>query len=192
MIYVLFIDNLPDSIAAENDAGDVRGFEGELEFEEAWPEYLHIIPIVKKPEFNLDHKKRVAVREIEKAANEYQSKIIGTTDSLRAERFKLNLLAAHALISSTATAEQTAMLQNQLDANVITQHPQITGMSLNQFAQWIVNFEKIAVLGSGLIEKVLILGRAAIWNAESSAEIAQIKANLRAQAESEFAALLSG
>jgi len=192
MIHILFIDNLPDSFADENAIGDVRKFADEIEFLEAWPEYSEIITPPKKPEFNLEHKKRVAVREIETVANQYQAKIIGTDDVGRAERFKLNLQAAKAIQAGTASPAQIASLQMQLDANKQTGHPIIQSMTLADFAAWIVDFEQLSFKATGLIEKVLTLGRAQIMNAESSAEISAIKLQLRELAAAEFAKLING
>ncbi len=133
--------------------------------------------------------RKQAIELIEQKANEFHALIVGTNDSRRAERFALNLELAQKLIAGSASAVEQQALQMQLDANQQAAHPVLTGKSLQQFAQWIVQFKDFTTLGSGLIEATLIKGRAAINAAQSIEEIEQIKAQLAQLAQAAFTQL---
>lgn len=135
---------------------------------------------------HLDDVKQQAIALIEQKANEFHALVVGTNDPRRAERFALNLELAQKLIAGTATAVEQQALQMQLDANQQAGHPILTGKTLQQFAQWIVQFKDFTTLGSGLIEATLIKGRAAVNAAQSIEEIEQIKAQLAHQAQAAF------
>lgn len=130
--------------------------------------------------------KAAAIRLIEQKANEFHALVVGTNDPRRAERFALNLELAQKLLAGTATAIEQQSLQMQLDANQQAGHPVLSGKTLEQFAQWIVQYKDFSTLGSGLIESTLIKGRAAINAAQSIDEIEQIKAQLATQAQTAF------
>jgi len=134
----------------------------------------------------LDLSKNAALELIEQKAGEYHAKIVGTADKSREARFALNLECAKKMIAGTATDAEQQMLQLQYDANKAAGHPVISKITLQQFAQWIVNFESITTLGAGLIEATLIKGRAAINAAQRVEEIEQIKVQLAAQAQAAF------
>ena len=133
--------------------------------------------------------KAAAIALIEQKASEFHALVIGTNDPRRAERFALNLELAQKLIAGTATAVEQQSLQMQLDANQQAGHPILTGKTLQQFAQWIVQYKDFSTLGSGLIEATLIKGRAAVNAAQSIEEIEQIKAQLAQQAQAAFTQL---
>ncbi len=135
---------------------------------------------------HLDYSKKVAVEIIERKANEFHALVVGTADKSREARFALNLELAQKLIAGTATAIEQQSLQMQLDANQQAGHPVLKGKTLQQFAQWIVQFQTYTTLGSGLIEATMIKGRAAIHAAPSIESIEQIKAQLAAQAQAAF------
>lgn len=135
---------------------------------------------------DLDDVKAAAIALVEQKAGEFHALIVGTNDPRRAERFALNLELAQKLLAGTATAVEQQALQMQLDANQQAGHPVLTGKTLEQFAQWIVQFKTYTTLGSGLIEATLIKGRAAINAAQSIESIEQIKAQLAAQAQAAF------
>lgn len=140
-------------------------------------------------ELELDAAKAAAIALVEQKANEFHALIVGTNDPIRAERFALNLELAQKLLAGTATAIEQQSLQVQLDANQQAGHPVLSGKTLEQFAQWIVQFKTYTTLGSGLIEATLIKGRAAINAAQSVEEIELIKQQLAEQAQAAFGAL---
>jgi hypothetical protein len=137
-------------------------------------------------ELILGHYKQQAIEQIEQKANEYHALIVGTDDLRRAERFALNLELAQKYLAGTASVVEQQALQMQLEANQAAGHPLLTGKTLQQFAGWIVQFKTYSVLGSALIESVLIKGRAAVNAAQSINEINSIKANLAQEAEIAF------
>lgn len=130
--------------------------------------------------------KSMAIEIIEKSANRYHTIVVGTPDKNRETRFALNLELAQKLLAGTASAVEQQTLQVQLDANQQTGHPVLSGKTLEQFAQWIVQYKNFSIIGSGLIESTLIKGRAAINAAQSIEEIEQIKQQLAAQAQASF------
>ncbi len=133
-----------------------------------------------------------AIRRISDKANGYQRQIIGTEDADRAKRFEMNLKAAKSLLAGIANEAQTSMLQLQLDANEFAGHSLIKDMTLEQFAGWIVSYDDIATKAIGLIENVLIVGRAQVNNAGSVEEIDAIIKQLAKQAEEQFQLLVAG
>lgn len=135
---------------------------------------------------HLDDVKQQAIGLIEQKANEFHALVVGTADKSREARFALNLELAQKLLAGTTSAVEQQTLQMQLDANQQAGHPILTGKTLQQFAEWIVQYKDFSTLGSGLIESTLIKGRAAINAAQSIDEIEQIKAQLAAQAQAAF------
>lgn len=142
---------------------------------------------LEKPEsvlsLELAQAKQSAVNGIEQIANQYHARIVGTADRNREARFALNLEAAKKVLLGTATDIEQQMLFLQLEANQQAGHPVLVGKTLEQFAQWIVDFEKITMLGAGMIESTLIKGRTLVNAASSMDEIGQIKATLAQEAE---------
>lgn len=134
----------------------------------------------------LDAAKAAAIALVEQKASEFHALIVGTNDVRRAERFALNLELAQKLLAGTANDIEQQALQMQLDANQQAGHPVLSGKTLEQFAQWIVQYRDFSTLGSGLIEATLIKGRAAINAAQGIEEIEQIKLQLAAQAQAAF------
>lgn len=130
--------------------------------------------------------KTETIKLIEQKANEFHALVVGTNDKNREARFALNLELAQKLIAGTATAIEQQALQMQLDANQQAGHPFLTDKTLQQFAQWIVQFKEYTTLGSALIETTLIKGRAAINAAQNIEQIEQIKAQLAQQAQAAF------
>ena len=63
---------------------------------------------------------------------------------------------------------------------------EIADMDLDQFADWIIEYETLTLLGAGLIESILITGRAAVWKANSQAEINAILGGLVEQANTAY------
>lgn len=145
---------------------------------------------LEKPQSLLDKELQAAkfdaINLIEQKANEFHALVVGTADKSREARFALNLELAQKLLAGTASAIEQQALQMQLDANQQANHPILTGKTLEQFAQWIVQYKDFSTLGSGLIESTLIKGRAAINAAQSIEEIEQIKLQLAAQAQAAF------
>lgn len=140
-------------------------------------------------ELILEYYKQQAIEQIVQKANAYHTLVVGTDDKNRETRFALNLELAQRLLAGTATAVEQQALQVQLDANQYAGHPVLKGKTLQQFAQWIVDFKDYTALGSGLIEATLIKGRAAINAAQSIEEIEQIKAQLATDAQNAFTQL---
>lgn len=135
---------------------------------------------------HLDDVKQQAIGLIEQKANEYHALVVGTADKSREARFALNLELAQKLLAGTASVVEQQALQMQLEANQQAGHPVLSDKTLEQFAQWIVQYKDFSTLGSGLIESTLIKGRAAINAAQSIEEIEQIKQQLAAQAQAAF------
>ncbi len=133
-----------------------------------------------------------AIRRISDKANGYQRQIIGTEDADRAKRFEMNLAAAKALQAGIATEAQSDMLKLQLDANKYAEHPVLKDATLDEFAQWIVGYDDLTTQAIGLIENVLIVGRAQVNKAQSVTEIDAIIKQLAKQAEEQFQLLVSG
>lgn len=123
--------------------------------------------------------KRKVIRQIELTANEHQHKALGTPDPAREMRFRFNADSAKAILNGTATTEETVMMQTQLDANIYAQNPLIAHKTLMEFAQLISDLHALMLIASGVVEKVLIMGRADVRVATTKAEIdeAMIKFN---------------
>lgn len=132
---------------------------------------------------HLEDIKQQVIEQIEQAANAYHARIVGTMDRNRETRFALNLAAAKKVLLGTATDIERQMLFLQLEANQQAGHPVLVGKTLEQFAQWIVDFEKITMLGAGMIESTLIKGKALVNEAKSIDEVEQAKVTLAQEAE---------
>lgn len=191
MIYVEFYKDNPVFILPEDydQSGfdDVREFENIETFKKAWPHFK--IPAPRKD--NMPQARREAIKELKEFLNGYQEKVVGTDDTYRFERFRMNLLAARAYLNDTASDAQETMLQSQLDANKAAQHPLIKDMTLQQFAEWITAFHDIIVIGSAFIECMLINGRAQIDAATTKAEIKTIMAALKESAETQYQSVMA-
>lgn len=136
----------------------------------------------------LQHK-REAIRKIEKKANEYQSKVVGTNDNFRSLRFQFNAEAARHYVSGTAADYHTSMLQMQLDANIAANNQPYASLDLATFAAVIVGLERIMFMGVGLVEYVLITGRSYVNEADTAAEIDEALERLSVEAEEKFTAI---
>ncbi|TXH70681.1 MAG: hypothetical protein E6Q85_07850 [Thiothrix sp.] len=127
--------------------------------------------------------KTETIKLIEQKAAEFHMRIVGTNDKTREMRFALNLECAKRLLAGQASISDQQMLQMQWEANQAAEHPVLKGKTLAQFAQWIVDFEKITMLGAGMIEATLIKGRALINTAQTIDEVEQVKIQLAQEAE---------
>lgn len=127
--------------------------------------------------------KTETIRIIDQKAAEFHMRIVGTNDKAREMRFALNLECAKRLLAGQASVSEQQMLQMQWEANRAAEHPVLKGKTLEQFAQWIVDFEKITMLGAGVIEATLIKGRALVNAAQTVDELEQVKIQLAQEAE---------
>lgn len=187
MIYIEFHEDKPIGQVAEKiDGFDIRSFKSKTTFLNKYPDF--IFPV--RSNNGLDQYKREAILRVSKKADEYQEKVVGTNDSARFERFKVNLKAAKAYLNDTATSEQASCLNIQLITNKAVGHPVIVDFDLKQFAEWIVSFEKVTILGSAYIESVLIEGSVRINAAESKDEVDNIISELSVKSEEKFNELM--
>ena len=197
MIYIEFRENKPlfaltemtmEEYSYRSKYEDIRAFESMEVFSEQYPDFK--IPVPRKDK-KMPQLRREAIRRIQKKANEYQEQVVGTNDDYRFQRFRLNLESAKAIVAGTATSYQESMLTQQLDANIAAEHPVVKDLDLAGFANWIIAFELVTVLGAGYIESVLITGAALINTAESSAEIEAILEQLAIDAEVKYQELIA-
>lgn len=102
----------------------------------------------------------------------------------------MNLESAKKVLAGNASETERQMLQLQLDANQQARHPALMGKTLEQFALWIVDFEKIMLLGAWVIVSTRVKGIALTNSAKSVDEVKQIKATLAQDAERPYQGLI--
>lgn len=122
--------------------------------------------------------KEFVISDIESTLDANHAQIVGTTDPSREARFALNLACAKKLLAGGATPTERQMLQLQLEANQQAKHPVLVNKTVEQFAQWIVDYEEKMLIGAATIEATLIQRKAMVNAAQNIDELEQIKSQL--------------
>lgn len=133
-----------------------------------------------------------AGRDIEAAADQFQTQFLGASSSKREARFARNLAAAKRLIADDYTEVELSAGLKDAHTHSLTMQAQAQneGRSVEEFAQWIVEWEGPSGLIAGAIEsfiKTSKLGLADVPNLIDPAVKAQHYAALKQQAQAMLA-----
>lgn len=133
-----------------------------------------------------------SIESVEKMADFYHEKLIGTTNEKKAKRYELNVKHAKAILSGSASDVVRAVMQKQLDADKLNDPDVFSEMDLKSFCEWLVNLGELSEVAAPLIETIRIEGKAKIKAAKTSEERSLVKSQLAERAEVEYKKLMQG